>query len=127
MSDTGLAVHGAIHTALTGALSVSVYDRAPVAAAMPYVVMDSQMAMPDDPLASRRDEVMIYLTVWTKYRGQAQALGIINTIYDTLHQARLTMSAGRMVRAYVVRRMTEPDLDEEIHKGKATVKAIVEH
>lgn len=127
MSDTGLAVHGAIYTALTGALSAAVYDSTPDDAVMPYVVMDSQMAMPDDPLASRRDEVMLYLTVWTKYRGQAQALGIINTIYDTLHQARLTMTTGRMVRAYVVRRMTEPDLSAEIHKGKATVRAIVEH
>ena len=127
MSDTGLAIHSAIRTALQGALSASVYDSVPSSGSMPYVVMDSQMTMPIDPLASRRDEVMVYLTVWTEYRGQAQALGIINTIYDTLHQARLTMSTGRMVRAYVIRRMTEPDLDEEIHKGKATVRAIVEH
>ena len=127
MSDPSLALHGAIYTALTGALSVSVYDRVPASAEMDYVVMDSQTAIPDDPLTSRRDEVMVYLTVWTKNGGQAAALGIINTIYDTLHQARLTMSTGRMVRAYVIRRFTEPDIRSEIYKGKATVKAIVEH
>lgn len=127
MSDTGLALQKAIFTALTAALSVSVYDHVPDGAEMPYVVLDSQQARPNEPLSSRRDEVMVYLTVWTKYRGQAQALGILNTIYDTLHQARLPMEAGRLVRSYVVRKWTEPDLSEEIHKGKATVRAIVEH
>jgi hypothetical protein len=127
MSDPVWALQKAMYTALDGALSVPVYDDVPSTAVMPYVAFDSFQASPNDPLASRRDVVMVYLTAWTKGRGRKDAQALLNTIYDTLHQSKLTLDAGRNVRCYVTRRSTNPDIADQVFAGQVTVRCIVEH
>lgn len=127
MSDPNNALVKALYTTLNAALSCPFYDRPPTGATMPYVAIDTLQAVPRDPLASLRDEIFVYLTVWTKYRGAKEANEIVAEAYGALHRAKLPLDTGRMVRAYVTNRGAEPDIDEEIHKGRLTVKFIVEH
>jgi len=127
MSDRTDALVVSIYTALEAALSCPVYNYTPTDAAMPYVVIDTVQAVPNETLQARRDEVFVYLTAWTKYRGSKQANELVATIYSTLHRAKLSMSTGRMVRAYVTARGSEPDIQDEIFKGRATVRCLIEH
>lgn len=135
MTDPGWSLQKAIFSALDAALSVPVYDAVPQDAVQPYVVLASQLSVPDDPLNSRRDERHFYINVWSGKgdssglgpKGQRQALEIMGQIDAALHQARLPMDTGRMVRSYVVRKLSQPDIDGETWVGRVTVRVITEH
>jgi hypothetical protein len=127
VADPGVAVQKAVFEALDAALSCPVYDRVPQGAAYPYVTLSGQMATPDDPLNSRRDERFVYLNVWSQYAGQKEVLDIMATIDAILHRARLSMDSGRMVRAYVTRKMTNREPDNETYQGAVTVRILTEH
>lgn len=129
MSDPTWALQKAIYAALDAALAIPVHDMGaiPAGAAMPYVAIGPIQASGDDRLATLADRTLVYLTAWTDYGGQKQALEYVATIYGALHRARLTLETGRLVRAYVVRRGTEADLSDEIFKGTVSVLCHVEH
>lgn len=127
MTDPGWALQKAFYAALTASLSVPVYDEPPQGAAYPYVTLNSQAARPDDPLDSRRDERLVYLTVWSSYRGQREVLEIMGALDAVLHRARLPLETGRMIRAYVVRKITSRDLPDGTYSGSVTVRVLVEH
>lgn len=128
MADPNNALVKAIIVSLNTALSpTKVYSSVPSGAAMPYVSIDSLLAKSDDNLNALKDQTMVYLTVWTRYRGPKEANDIVSTIYDTLHRARLTMDTGTMIRALVTARGTEPDIDAEIHKGRVTLRCRIAH
>ena len=122
------AAHKAIFTALTAALSpIKAYDAVPQGAAYPYVVIDSQEQTPDDPLTSRRDERMFYLSIWSQYRGQKEVLDILSLVDSALHQQRLAMDEGRCVRVYVENKRTMREPDNLTFQGAAKVRFILEH
>lgn len=130
MAEPGWATQKAIYAALTAgspAPGFGVYDAVPAGAAYPYVVISSQQAVPDDPLASRRDERWIYLSVWSTHQGQQEVLEIMAEIDTRLHQQRLALETGRMVRAYVTRKLTLAEPDGATWQGQVTVKVIAEH
>lgn len=127
MSDPGWALQVAIKTALDAALSCPVYDGVPPGSSYPYVAIETQDARPDDPLASRRDERFVTLSVWSRYEGQKEVLEILADIDGALHQKQLAMSTGRMVRAYVTRKRTSREPDNKTFMGQATVRVLVEH
>ncbi len=127
MTAPSLALHKAILDALRVALAVPVYDDVPQGAAYPYVVISSQVARPNDPLSSRRDESFVYLNVWSRYSGQREVLDIMALIDGALHQQRLPMESGRMVRLYVIRRLPQREPDNETFMGTVTVRALTEH
>lgn len=127
MSEPSVAVQTAIYTALQGLSAADVYDAVPQGAAYPYVVIDSTLIMADDPLASRRDERIIYLSVWSQYRGQKEVLEIMAEIDALLHQQSLSLSTGRMVRSYVKDKITNRDADNLTFQGRVTLRVITEH
>lgn len=128
MADPGLAAHTALYGALAAALTpVAVYDAVPPGAAYPYVVIGSQQAIPDDPLASRRDERTFYLSIWSQYHGQKEVLGIIAKIDAAVHHKAFAMTAGRMVRCYVIRKLSQPEPDGATWQGQVAVRMITEH
>lgn len=130
MADPGWATQKAIYTALTAgspAPAFAVYDAVPAGAAYPYVVLSGHQAVPDDPLASRRDERWFYLSVWSTYKGQKEVLEIMAEIDARLHQQRLPLETGRMVRAYVTRKLTLAEPDGATWQGQVTVRVITEH
>lgn len=127
MSDPVLALQKAVYDALSAALSCPVYDDVPAGASMPYVSIDTIAARSADPLAGRRDEVFVYMTAWSRYRGRKEAQDIANLIYDTLHRAKLSLASGRNVRCFVRDRMTRPDLAAGVYQAPVSVRCIVEH
>lgn len=136
MTDPSWAAQKAIFGALNGNLTygtaspadaVPVYDAVPQAAAYPYVVLESQIAEIDDPLASRRDVRFFYLSVWSTYTGQKEVVEIMQQIDTILANARLTMESGRMVRCYVIRKRTMREPDNVTFMGQVTLRMLTEH
>lgn len=128
MSDPNVATQKAILAALESALSpIQVFNYVPQDTAYPYVTIDGSQVTPDDPLSKRRDDRYFYLSVWSRYRGNKEVLEIMTTIYNTLHQARLPMDTGRMVKCFVRSRMDRREPDNLTYQGSITLHIITEH
>lgn len=128
MSDPVLALQAAFYTALSAALSCTVYDAGSVEvdAIYPYLVFDVVEAQPADGLNTLNDVVRVYMTVWSKIGDRSQVQEVIQQVYATLHQQRLTLTAGRNVRCQVIRRSTAPDIAGELFSGSITVRALID-
>ena len=128
MADVGWEAHVAVYSALDIALTPSVYDGiAPQNAAKPYVTISQQDSAPRDFLNDRMDDRLITLTVWSTYAGSKEVHEIVTAIYGALHQQKLAMSAGRMVRATIERSFNRPDIDGLTYQGTVIVRVITEH
>lgn len=135
MSDPSNAVQKAIYQALNNVITINgspgvqvrVYDRVPTDAAYPYVTIDSQFVAPADFLNSRKDERFVYLNIWSQYKGQKEVLEIYGEIERLLHQKRLPLDTGTMVRAYVRTANTQREPDNETFMGRVTVRVIATH
>lgn len=130
MADVGFEAHVAIYAALNTALTgtASVFDGiAPQNSTYPYVTISQQDSAPRDFLDSYMDERLFTLTVWSTYDGSKEVHEIITTINTTLHQKKLTMTAGTMVRAMVERSFNRPDADGKTHQGTVIVRVITTH
>ena len=130
MADVGWEAHVAVYSALNTALSgtATVHDgTAPQGQAYPYVTISQQDSVPRDFLSSYMDERLFTLTVWSEYQGSKEVHEIITTIYGALHQQKLSMTAGTMVRAMIERSFNRPDADGETHQGTVIVRVITEH
>lgn len=127
MTDPSLATQKAVYTALTNALSCEVYDSVPQGAAYPYVVIDREECGDVGPLASRRDERFIYLSIWSRYHGQKEVKEIMAAIDAALHRQRLAMETGRMVICYVQRKSALRDADNLTFQGAVTLRILTEH
>lgn len=128
MSDPNVATQKAIYDALTVGLSpIAVYSAVPQGTAYPYVSIDGTTIVPDDPLAKRRDERYMYLSVWSRHQGNKEVLEIMTQIYNLLHQVRLPMDTGRMVKCFVRSRMDRREPDNLTFQGVITLRIITEH
>lgn len=127
MSDPSIPVQKALNDRLKELTNAEVYDAVPQNAAYPYVVIDDTTILPDDPLAKRRDERIVYLSVWSKYRGQKEVLSILAQIDQLLHRQRLPMDTGRMVQCFVIGKLTRREPDNLTFQGRATLRIITEH
>lgn len=129
MAEPTFAVQKAIYEALSTALNgtASVYDHVPQDAAFPYVSIDAEEAMPRDFLASRRDQRMIYLSVWSRYKGQKEVKEIIAAIDAALHRARLALDTGTMVICMVRRKAVAKDADGKTYMGTITLDVTTTH
>lgn len=122
-----LNVQKAVFDALTSALSQTVHDgEAPTDAALPFVVIDSVQEIPDETLKRERAVATVYMTVWSAYSGNAQALGIAETIRTTLDHARLTLASGTMIRGYVRSISTERDIASGLRKAVLTTRILAQ-
>lgn len=128
MADVGWEAHVAVYAALDDALSCPVYDGiAPQGQAKPYVTISQQDSASNDFLASRMDERFFTLTVSSEYDGSKEVHEIITAIYGALHQQKLSMTAGTMVRSIVRDSLNRPDIDGETHQGTVIVRVITTH
>lgn len=124
--ETQVAIYAALNTALTG--TATVHDgTAPQGEAYPYVTISQQDAAPSDFLNSYMDERLFTLTIWSQYQGQEQVQSIIALITTALHQQKLSMTSGSMVRAIVERKISRPDIDGKTYQGTVVVRVITEH
>ena len=131
MSEPSNAVQKAIYVALTAGspspVSAPVFDHVPQKQEYPYVVIDAQETAEDDHLTEQLDERFVYLSVWSRQRGQKEVNTLMGQIHDALHQQRFSMDTGRMVNCLVIRKRSGLDADGVSYQGSVTVKIRTEH
>lgn len=135
MSDPGAAIQKAIFTVLDGNITITkagspftvpVYDYVPQDSAYPYVVIDGTEIINDDPLASRRDERMIYLSVWSQYLGQKETWDILAAIDNLLHNTKPVPDVGRIAICRVNSKRTVREPDNLTFQGQAKIHVLTE-
>ena len=124
MADPGTSLQAALYARLTAEVSCPTYDAVPMDAAMPYVTIDSEMATNASPVSGRkRASRLLYLSVWSGYRGQREIKQIMAQIEAALDGRPLTLADGRAFGVRVERMSTQRDVDGETYQGSITLKA----
>lgn len=124
--DPVTAFHRALWAALQG-LSVPVYDGVPHNAALPYVTIDTHVALDDDRLRERHTLLSTFLNIWSERRGQAEVLSIMAELDGLLHRQRLALEAGHVASLRVEDKSTLRDQDGETFSGRVTLRVAIDH
>ena len=128
MPDPSVALQVAIFTRLHAEVSCPVYDGAPMNAPMPYVSIDREIATNTRPIAGRkREQRLIYLSVWSDAIGQAEVKKINGEIVAALDERRLPLEVGRAVSVRVLQADVQRDADGVTYQGSITVRVITTH
>lgn len=127
MADAALAVHKAILAQLKAQLTCDVWDAVPQGTAYPYVTIDTVTAAQEDALNSRIERRFVYLSVWSRVRGQQEVLSIMSSVDTALHRQRLALDTGRIASASVTRKSTSREPDNETFMGRVTVEMVIDH
>ena len=92
----------AIYSALSGSVtgidgaSVSVYDDVPEGTAYPYVVIGEETSANDGTKDIDAVEYTLTLHVWSQYRGRREIKEIMQSVYDLLHDAAITVAGASL-------------------------------
>lgn len=128
MSDPSLALQQAFYQRLTAELSCPVYDAVPADTPYPYVTLDSEAVTNDSPLNGRKRETrFLYLSVWSRYPGQAEVKRLLGEIVAALDERPLPLNVGRAVSVRVERTSTHREPDGVTYQGSVTVRVITTH
>jgi hypothetical protein len=127
MADPSFALQVAIFDRLAAEVSCPIYDSVPMNADMPYVSLDSEISSNDDPLASRRDVRLFYLSVWSDFHGQEEVKRLMGEIDAALHERPLPIETGRVVSIRIERKQSSRDADGVTYQGSVTLRVITEH
>lgn len=98
MPDPSVALQEAMFARLEAEVSCPVYDGAPMDSGMPYVSFDREISTNISPIAGRkRQQRLIYLSVWSDAHGQAEVKRILGEVVAALDERRLPLEVGRAV------------------------------
>ena len=92
----------AIYSTLSGSVtgidgaSVSVYDDVPEGTAYPYVVIGEETSANDGTKDIDAVEYTLTLHVWSQYRGRREIKEIMQSVYDLLHDAAITVAGASL-------------------------------
>ncbi|RYZ22734.1 MAG: DUF3168 domain-containing protein [Chitinophagaceae bacterium] len=128
MTDPSLALQEAIFARLQAEVSCPIYDGAPLNADMPYVSIDREVSANTTPIAGRkREQRLIYLSVWSDAIGQAEVKRINGEVIAALDERRLPLTVGRAVSVRVEQSDAQRDADGVTYQGSITVRVITTH
>lgn len=127
MADPSFALQVALFDRLAAEVSCPVYDSVPMDAPFPYVSLDYEISTNDDPLASRRDIRLFYLTVWSNFKGQEEVKRLMAEIDAATHERPLPLTTGRVVSIRVDRKQTNREPDGVTYQGSVTLRIITQH
>lgn len=128
MADPSVALQVALYQLLTSALTVPVYDSVPENTPYPYVVIDSEIASNASPLSGKkREDRLLYLSVWSDYQGQSEVKRINAEIAQALDGSKLPLSTGRAVAIRVLRTSSNREPDGRTYMGAVTLRIITQH
>lgn len=128
MNDPSVALQEALLSRLEDEVSCPVYDGAPLDAPMPYLSIDRELASNITPIAGRkREQRLIYLSVWSAAHGQAEVKGITAQVVAALDERRLPLRVGRAVSVRVEQVGAQRDPDGVTYQGSITVRVITTH
>lgn len=136
MADIALAIQKAVIAKLAGITApgaqggtsdVPVYDHQPENAPFPFIVVSGQGVAPLDTLDSLYSQHTIYLSVWSLYRGQRQALAIMGVIFERLHDTALALEEGESLLCRVTSQLMNREPDDITYQGAMTITVIAAH
>ena len=95
MADPSVALQEALFARLEAEVSCPIYDGAPLDTAMPYVSIDRELSTNISPIAGRkREQRLIYLSVWSDAHGQAEVKRITGEVVAALVRTPLQCAQG---------------------------------
>lgn len=125
MSDPSVALQEAMFARLEAEVSCPVFDGAPMDTDMPYVSFDREISTNISPLAGRkRQQRLIYLSVWSDAHGQAEVKRILGEVVVALDERRMQLTVGRAVSVRVEQADAQRDADGVTYQGSVTVRVI---
>lgn len=128
MSDPSVALQEAMFARLEAEVSCPVFDGAPMDTDMPYVSFDREISTNISPIAGRkRQQRLIYLSVWSDAHGQAEVKQILGEVVAALDERRLPLTVGRAVSVRVDQADAQRDADGVTYQGSVTVRVITTH
>jgi hypothetical protein len=128
MADPSVALQEALFARLEAEVSCPVYDGAPMDSDMPYVSFDREISTNISPIAGRkRQQRLIYLSVWSDSHGQAEVKRILGEVVAALDERRLPLDVGRAVSVRVEQSDAQRDADGVTYQGSITVRIITTH
>lgn len=128
MADPSVALQEAMFARLEAEVSCPVHDGAPMDSPMPYISIDREISTNTSPIAGRkREQRLIYLSVWSDAHGQAEVKRIIGEIVTALDERPLLLEVGRAVSVRVEQADAQRDADGVTYQGSITVRVITTH
>ena len=125
MPDPSVALQEAMFARLEAEVSCPVFDGAPMDTDMPYVSFDREISTNISPIAGRkRQQRLIYLSVWSDAHGQAEVKQILGEVVAALDERRLPLTVGRAVSVRVDQAEAQRDADGVTYQGSVTVRVI---
>ena len=128
MPDPSVALQEAMFARLEAEVSCPIYDGAPMDSDMPYVSFDREISTNISPIAGKkREQRLIYLSVWSDAHGQAEVKRILGEVTAALDERRLPLAIGRAVSVRVEQADAQRDADGVTYQGSMTVRVITTH
>tara|TARA_R110000782_G_scaffold47256_1_gene104024 strand:+ start:7466 stop:7849 length:384 start_codon:yes stop_codon:yes gene_type:complete len=127
MSDPSIAFQTAIYTQLNAQLSIPVYDSVPQSATYPYVTIEYQESARSNWLSDRKDQKIMYFSIWSDYRGQKEVLQIMSELDGLLHNQRFTLTTGRIAEMQVLSKRTNREPDGVTFMGQLRLQILLEY
>lgn len=125
MADPSVALQEAMFARLEAEVSCPVFDGAPMDTDMPYVSFDREISTNISPIAGRRrQQRLIYLSVWSDAHGQAEVKRILGEVVAALDERRMPLTVGRAVSVRVEQADAQRDTDGVTYQGSVTVRVI---
>ena len=113
--------------ALTAALGGGkVFDHEPAGTAFPYVTFGRTSVYEWSTATERGTEQLFTLHVWSKARGKAEALAILELIGAVLHDAPLALEGHALVNLRQEFAEVRHDEDLDLYHGLARFRAVTE-
>ena len=128
MADPSVALQAAMFARLEAEVSCPVFDGAPMDSPMPYISFDREISTNTSPSAGRkREQRLIYLSVWSNALGQAEVKRINGERIAALNERPLPLEVGRTVSVRVEQTDAQRDADGVTYQGSITVRVITTH
>ena len=111
-------------TALLG--GPRIYDDVPQPVAYPYITFGQSILRDASTSTDPGDEHLITLHVWSRGRGRAETLGIIDLLRSALHNQPLTLAGHHLVNLRADYADARRDPDGETLHGTLRLRAVTE-
>ena len=127
-------VNRLVFSLLSPALApVPVVDIPPKGQAFPYVQIGRTIARNADLVTSLKERRIVYLSIWSDHRGQAECLELMSKIFDAVHRYSGPLvdgsgaETGRAVMITVREQTTTPEPDGLTFMGQVVLDILTEH
>lgn len=119
-----LSLQTALYQRLTAECSVPIYDAVPDDTPYPYITIDSEF-WKDWTLVSgeRFDNRLLYLSIWSDYKGQAEVKRLIEEIRAAV-QAPLMLATGQAPLLRFISGRSNRDADGVTYMGSVTLEIV---